>query len=108
MLPVALGIVAYEEPSNEYSQLVIAEPPFELTENETLALPLLQEVEFETPEGTAAFADGANWNSETNKLNKIIEEIFFIFIYLPFPFVDTFTSLLGALRRVIKRKSGVS
>jgi len=51
-------MVAYEEPSNEYSQLVIAEPPFELTENETLALPLLQEVEFETPEGTAALAAG--------------------------------------------------
>jgi hypothetical protein len=29
-LPEALGIVANEEPSNEYSQLVIAEPPFKL------------------------------------------------------------------------------
>jgi hypothetical protein len=57
-LPEAFGIVAYEEPSNEYSQLVIAEPPFELTENETVAFPLLHEVEFETPEGTAAFATG--------------------------------------------------
>jgi hypothetical protein len=57
-LPEAPGIVAYEEPSNEYSQLVIADPPFEPAENETVALPLLHEVEFETPEGTAAFAAG--------------------------------------------------
>jgi hypothetical protein len=93
-LPEALGIVAYEVPSNEYSQLVIAEPPFELAEKETVALPLLHEVEFETPEGTAAFADGTHWNSETNKLNKIIEMILFIFIYLPFTLIITLTSLL--------------
>jgi hypothetical protein len=93
-LPEALGIVAYEVPSNEYSQLVIAEPPFELAENETVALPLLHEVEFETPEGTAAFADGTHWNSETNKLNKITEMILFILIYLPFTLIITLTSLL--------------
>jgi hypothetical protein len=39
-------------PSKEYSQLVIAPPPFEDTEKLTVALDPLHEVEFDTPVGT--------------------------------------------------------
>ena len=56
LLPDAPGITAKLIPSYEYSQLVIAPPPFE-AEKLTVAFDPLHDVEFETPVGTLMYVN---------------------------------------------------